>query len=89
MKTGLSQMLGWWAAFCLDFCCNFNVPFTTNLYFRRSTLGRNNKAMVGEIIHIYDDSIGNNSEAPHNVLHVVGTWPLLANVQNQTHKALT
>lgn len=52
MKTGLGQMLGWWAVFCLDFCCNFNVPFTTNLYFRRSTLGRNNKAMVGEIIHI-------------------------------------
>lgn len=31
----------------------------------------------------------NSSEAPHNTLHRAGTRPGVANVQNQTHAALT
>ena len=38
--------------------------------------------MVGEIIHFKNDSIKNNSEILHNVLHILGTWPTFAKVKN-------
>ena len=36
-------------------------------------LRRDKKSMVGEIIHFKNDSIKNNSEIFHNVLHILGT----------------